>query len=391
MSALVQLVQSGTELVVIHGNGPQCGAIFLRNVNSEPAIPTMPPHVCGAISQGFLGETIQQEFDAALRRAGIGKQVVSIITQSYVDPNDPAFQEPTKPIGQFYTEEAAEKGRQMIEDARRGWRIVVSSPVPIAFVEQDAIKCLVNSGFIVVCSGRGGIPVKNDNGHISGAEAVIDKDLGASVLAEVADAEQFMILTDVGEALINDRKPDQEVLREIKLGKITEDVAAGHFLSGSMLPKVQVYIRFVQPAFITSLDSCLNALAGKCGTEIIPEKIGHFFLSFCFLSEFHHCGFAVGSREERILRTEEIKNRTTSGIWISIRLLLLLWPRSFVGNQEARYASCSRINEPKLYAGLLFTVIWRRSKPEPTSLGQARYRAPAVNPLVSSGLCLSRH
>jgi carbamate kinase len=279
MSALVQLVQNGAELVVTHGNGPQCGAIFLQNVNSEPAIPAMPLHVCGAMSQGFLGEMIQQELDAALRRAGIAKQVVSVITQSYVDPNDPAFQKPTKPIGQFYTEEvakkmSAEKGYQMIEDAGRGWRIVVPSPVPIAFVEQDAIKCLVNSGFIVVCSGGGGIPVKNDNGQITGVEAVIDKDLGASVLAEVTDAEQFMILTDVREALINYRKPDQEILREVSLAKIKEYVAAGHFLSGSMLPKVQACIRFVErtkkPAIITSLDSCLDALAGKCGTKIIP-------------------------------------------------------------------------------------------------------------------------
>jgi carbamate kinase len=146
--------------------------------------------------------------------------------------------------------------------------------MPLAFVEQDAIKCLVNNGFIVVCSGGGGIPVMNDNGHIKGVEAVIDKDLGASVLAEVTEAEAFMILTDVKEALINYRKPDQQALREVPLAKIKEYVAEGHFLSGSMLPKVQACMRFVErthrPAIITSLECCLDALAGKCGTKILP-------------------------------------------------------------------------------------------------------------------------
>jgi carbamate kinase len=202
-----------------------------------------------------------------------------VVTQSFVDPKDPAFQKPTKPIGQFYTEEVAEKmkkekGYNMIEDAGRGWRIVVPSPMPIAFVEQDAIKTLVDSGFIVVCSGGGGIPVMMENDHIKGVEAVIDKDLGASVLAEVTEAEAFMILTDVREVLINYRKPNEQALRDVPLAQIKQYLAEGHFLSGSMLPKVQACIRFVErtkkPAIITSLDSCLNALAGKCGTKIIP-------------------------------------------------------------------------------------------------------------------------
>jgi carbamate kinase len=279
MAQLVELVKSGSELVVTHGNGPQCGAIFLQNVNSEPAIPAMPLHVCGAMSQGFLGEMVQQELDAALKVAGINKNVVSVVTQSYVDPNDPAFQNPTKPIGQFYTEDVArrmqeEKGYIMKEDAGRGWRIIVPSPIPQSFVEQDAIKCLVDNGFIVVCSGGGGIPVINDNGHIRGVEAVIDKDLGASVLAEVTGAEAFMILTDVREAVINYRKDGQQPLREVSLAQIKEYVTQGHFHSGSMLPKVQACIRFVErtgkPAIIPALESCLDALAGRCGTKINP-------------------------------------------------------------------------------------------------------------------------
>ena len=279
MAQIVQLVKSGNELVMTHGNGPQCGAIFLQNVHSEPAIPAMPLHVCGAMSQGFIGEMLQQELEGALRKEGIDKHVVSIVTQSYVDPKDPAFQKPTKPIGQFYTEKVAkqmqnEKGYTMIEDSGRGWRITVPSPVPISFVEQDAIKCLVQNGFIVICSGGGGIPVINDNGMTKGVEAVIDKDLGASVLAEVTDAEAFMILTDVKEAMINFRKPDQKELREETVAQMEEYIKQGQFASGSMLPKVQACIRFVKrtkkPAIITSLDHCLQALAGECGTKIIP-------------------------------------------------------------------------------------------------------------------------
>ncbi|OHT17023.1 Carbamate kinase [Tritrichomonas foetus] len=279
MAQIVQLVKNGNELVVTHGNGPQCGAIFLQNVNSEPAIPAMPLHVCGAMSQGFLGEMLQQELEGALKKEGIQKKVVSIVTQSYVDPKDPAFQNPTKPIGQFYTKEVAdqmqkEKGYNMIEDSGRGWRIIVPSPVPISFVEQDAIKCLVNNGFIVVCSGGGGIPVIDENGMTKGVEAVIDKDLGASVLAEVTDSEAFMILTDVKEAMINFRKPDQKELREETVAQMEEYIKQGQFASGSMLPKVQACIRFVKrtnkPAIITSLDHCLEALDGKCGTKIVP-------------------------------------------------------------------------------------------------------------------------
>ena len=279
MAQIVTLIKEGNELVVTHGNGPQCGAIFLQNVNSEPAIPAMPLHVCGAMSQGFLGEMLQQELDAALKKEGINKKVVSIVTQSYVDPKDQAFNNPTKPIGQFYTEEVAkqmqkEKGYKMIEDSGRGWRIVVPSPAPIAFVEQDAIKCLVDNGFIVICSGGGGIPVIDDNGHTKGVEAVIDKDLGASVLAEVTNSEAFMILTDVKEAMINYRKPDQKELRDVHVAEMEEYIKQGQFASGSMLPKVRACLQFVKrtnkPAIITSLDHALEALAGKCGTKILP-------------------------------------------------------------------------------------------------------------------------
>jgi carbamate kinase len=280
MSQIVKIVKDGNELVMTHGNGPQCGAIFLQNVAGEKEkVPAMPLHVCGAMTQGFLGELLQQELDGALRKEGINKNVVSIVTQSFVDPADPAFQNPTKPIGPFYTKEEAdflikERGYNMVEDAGRGYRMIVPSPVPQSFVEADAIKTLVNQGFIVVCSGGGGIPVVLKDNKIEGVNAVIDKDLGASVLAATTNADAFMILTDVPEALINYRKEDQAPIREATIAQMEEYIKQGQFAKGSMLPKVQACIKFVKatgkPAVITALDCALQALKGERGTKIVP-------------------------------------------------------------------------------------------------------------------------
>jgi carbamate kinase len=280
MSQIVKIVKDGNELVMTHGNGPQCGAIFLQNVAGEKEkVPAMPLHVCGAMTQGFLGELLQQELDGALRKEGINKQVVSIVTQSFVDPKDPAFQNPTKPIGPFYSKEEAdflikERGYNMVEDAGRGYRMIVPSPVPQQFVEADAIKALVNQGFIVVCSGGGGIPVILKDNKIEGVNAVIDKDLGASVLAATTNADAFMILTDVPEALINYRKENETAIREATVAQMEEYIKQGQFAKGSMLPKVQACIKFVKstgkPAVITALDCALQALKGERGTKIIP-------------------------------------------------------------------------------------------------------------------------
>ena len=280
MSQIVKIVKDGNELVMTHGNGPQCGAIFLQNTAGEAEkVPAMPLHVCGAMSQGFLGELLQQELDGALRKEGIDKKVVSIVTQSFVDPKDPAFQNPTKPIGPFYKKEEAEflrkeRGYNMVEDAGRGYRMIVPSPVPLKFVEEDAIKTLVNQGFIVVCSGGGGIPVILEDNKIKGVDAVIDKDLGASVLAATTNADAFMILTDVPEALLNYRKPDEKPIREATVAEMEKYIEEGHFVKGSMLPKVQACIKFVKstgkPALITALDCALQALKGERGTKIVP-------------------------------------------------------------------------------------------------------------------------
>nr|O96432.1 RecName: Full=Carbamate kinase [Trichomonas vaginalis]AAD02507.1 carbamate kinase [Trichomonas vaginalis] len=283
MSQIVKIVKDGNELVMTHGNGPQCGAIFLQNVAGEQEkVPAMPLHVCGAETQGFLGELLQQELDGALRAEGIKKNVVSIVTQSFVDPKDPAFQNPTKPIGPFYSKEEAEflrneRGYNMVEDAGRGYRMIVPSPVPQKFVEKEAIKTLVNSGFIVVCSGGGGIPVILDEqeNRIEGVDAVIDKDLGASVLAAATNADAFMILTDVPEALLNYRKENETAIRQATVAEMEKYIEEGHFIKGSMLPKVQACLRFVKstgkPALITALDCALQALKGERGTKIVPN------------------------------------------------------------------------------------------------------------------------
>jgi carbamate kinase len=280
MSQIVKIVKDGNELVMTHGNGPQCGAIFLQNVAGEKEkVPAMPLHVCGAMTQGFLGELLQQELDGALRKEGINKNVVSIVTQSFVDPKDPAFQNPTKPIGPFYSKEEAdflikERGYNMVEDAGRGYRMIVPSPVPQNFVEAEAIKTLVNQGYIVVCSGGGGIPVILKDNKIEGVNAVIDKDLGASVLAATTNADAFMILTDVPEALINYRKENETPIREATVAQMEEYIQQGQFAKGSMLPKVQACIKFVKstgrPALITALDCALQALKGERGTKIVP-------------------------------------------------------------------------------------------------------------------------
>jgi carbamate kinase len=280
MKQIAKIVKDGHELVMTHGNGPQCGAVFLQNVAGEKEkVPAMPLHVCGSMTQGFLGELLQQELDGALRKEGIKKNVVSIVTQSIVDPNDPAFQNPTKPIGPFYTKTEAEilareRGYNMVEDAGRGYRMIVPSPIPIEFVEKKAIKTLVNQGFIVICSGGGGIPVILKDNKIQGINAVIDKDLGAAVLASTIKADAFMILTDVPEVLINYHKDNETPIREATVAQMEEYINQGQFAKGSMLPKVQACIKFIKstgkPALITSLETALQALNGERGTKIIP-------------------------------------------------------------------------------------------------------------------------
>lgn len=276
---IAQLSCNGYELAVVHGNGPQVGRILLATEAASHVTPALPFDVCGAMSQGYIGYHIQQALRKSLEKRNRHLPVVTVITQMVVDEHDPAFSNPTKPIGPFYTEEEAralekEKGYVMKEDAGRGWRRVVASPEPLDIVEIDTIKTLWDSTITITCGG-GGIPViRNADGSLRGVAAVIDKDLAAERLAEGMSADILMILTEVEQVCLNFNKPDQKALANISVAEAKQYVTEGHFAPGSMLPKMQAAIRFAESkpgrkAIITSLYKAEDALAGKTGTVIV--------------------------------------------------------------------------------------------------------------------------
>lgn len=276
---IADIIDEGYQVVLAHGNGPQVGRIVLQNEYATPVSPAMPFDVCGAMSQGYIGYHIQQGLTKILRERGNQKQVVTVVTQVLVDRNDPKFQNPSKPIGPFYTEQEAksiaeEKGYVMKEDAGRGWRRVVASPVPVAIEELDAVRCLVDHGFITVTVGGGGIPVIcNDKGELEGTAAVIDKDLASEKLAEDLDADALVILTAVEKVSINYKKPNQTDLDTMSVAEAKQYMAQGHFAPGSMLPKIEAAVKFVESkpgrvSIITSLDKAVEALNGSAGTTL---------------------------------------------------------------------------------------------------------------------------
>ena len=275
---IAQLSSNGYELAIVHGNGPQVGRILLATEAASHVTPALPFDVCGAMSQGYIGYHIQQALRKSLEKRNRHLPVVSVITQMVVDENDPAFSNPSKPIGPFYTEQEAkalekEKGYVMKEDAGRGWRRVVASPEPMEIVEIDTIKTLWDSTITVTCGG-GGIPVvRNSDGSLRGVAAVIDKDLAAERLAEGMSADILMILTEVEQVCLNFNQPNQKALGNISIEEAKQYVEEGHFAPGSMLPKMQAAIRFAgskpgRKAIITSLYKAEDALAGKTGTVI---------------------------------------------------------------------------------------------------------------------------
>ncbi len=266
------------ELAIVHGNGPQVGNIVLASETAADVVPPMPFDVCGAMSQGYIGYHIQQALRFALLKRSRDIPVVTIVTQVEVDKDDPAFQNPTKPIGAFYSEEeakviSAEKGQVMKEDAGRGWRRVVASPMPKRIIEFSCLKELWDTT-IVIAAGGGGIPViEKPDGSLEGVAAVIDKDLAAARLADNIEADILMILTEVEKVSLNFNKPDQKDLDRITPEEAEKYMAEGHFAPGSMLPKVQAAVTFVKDnpgkkAIITSLFKSLDALDGKTGTII---------------------------------------------------------------------------------------------------------------------------
>lgn len=276
---IADIIGEGYKVIIAHGNGPQVGRIVLQNEYATPVSPAMPFDVCGAMSQGYIGYHIQQGLTKVLRSRGNKSNVATVVTQVLVDRNDPKFKNPSKPIGPFYTEEEAkkiadEKGYVMKEDAGRGWRRVVASPMPVEIEELSAVKCLVDNGFVVVTVGGGGIPViRNDKGELEGTAAVIDKDLASEKLAEDLDADALVILTAVEKVSINYKKPDQKDLDKLTVSEARKYMVEGQFAPGSMLPKVEAAVKFVESkpgriTIITSLDKAVEALDGKAGTTI---------------------------------------------------------------------------------------------------------------------------
>ena len=275
---IAEIVEGGYEVGVVHGNGPQVGRILLASETAKDVTPAMPFDVCGAMSQGYIGYHLQQALGYALKKRGKDIPVVTLATQVVVDGADPGFVNPTKPIGPFYGEEeakaiAAEKGYTMKEDAGRGWRRVVASPIPQKIVEIDSVRRLWDSTIVITCGG-GGIPVvEKEDGSLEGVAAVIDKDFAAEQLAEQVEADVLMILTEVEKVAVNFNKPDQQNLDHMTLAEAEKHCADGQFAPGSMLPKVKAAMKFVtaypeKKAIITSLDKAIDALEGKTGTVV---------------------------------------------------------------------------------------------------------------------------
>lgn len=275
---IAELSCRGYELAIVHGNGPQVGRLLLASEAAASITPPMPFDVCGAMSQGYIGYHIQQALRFALKKRERNVPVVSIVTQVIVDMDDPAFKNPTKPIGPFYTEEEAkkiqeEKGYTMKEDSGRGWRRVVASPAPKQIVEASCLKELWNTTIAVVAGG-GGIPVIEHEDHsLEGVSAVIDKDLAAEKVAEEIGADVLMILTEVEKVAINFNKPNQQNLDHINVSEAERYIEEGHFAPGSMLPKVQAAIAFAKAnpgkrTIITSLFKSVDAAEGKTGTIV---------------------------------------------------------------------------------------------------------------------------
>ena len=281
---LADLVEMGCKLVITHGNGPQIGATLLRHDAGKRMydIPPFPMDVCGAETQGFIGYMIQQALRNELKKRGLDKYVITVVTRVIVDEDDPAFHNPSKPVGKFYSREEMEELKRIHPEyvfkedkARGGWRRVVPSPDPKIIAERYAIKALVDAGFIVVASGGGGIPIIEVGGvEARGVEAVIDKDLAGERLASLLKASRFIILTDVDGAYINYGKPNQQKIENIKASELRKLYEEGHFPPGSMGPKVLAAIRFIEnggrEAIIAELSQLKEAFGGRAGTHVFP-------------------------------------------------------------------------------------------------------------------------
>lgn len=277
---LVDMIEQGWDIAITHGNGPQVGFCLLSSELSRHVVDEVPMAVCVADTQGSLGYMIQQQLRNELLRRGQRKHVVTVVTQVVVDPGDEAFEHPTKPVGSWYDESQAralarERGWSVAEDAGRGWRRVVASPQPKEILELEAIRALVEQGFIVVGAGGGGIPVvRQDGGELRGAAAVIDKDHVSSLLATGIGADLLLISTGVERVALNYRKANQVDLDRMTVAEAERYLGEGHFAVGSMRPKIEAAVRFVQQTgkqtLITSPEAIGRALGGETGTRVVP-------------------------------------------------------------------------------------------------------------------------
>ncbi len=281
MHHIADMIAQGWEVVVTHGNGPQVGFILRRSEIASHELHEVPLDYCGADSQGAIGYMFARALSNEFKNRKMDKKVAAVVTQTVVSKDDPAFQNPSKPIGSFMDEKEAKRranddGWIVVEDAGRGWRRVVASPKPVDIVEVDAIKALVNAGIVVVGVGGGGIPViRKEDGDLEGMEAVIDKDFGSSLLATMIGADLFVISTAVEKVAINFNKPNVKWLDHLTLAQARQFIEEGHFAKGSMLPKIQAIIKFLEnggkKALITNPENIGRAIKGETGTWITKE------------------------------------------------------------------------------------------------------------------------
>ncbi|MDX1600374.1 MAG: carbamate kinase [Anaerolineales bacterium] len=280
MGHIADMIEAGWDVVISHGNGPQVGFILRRSELAAHELHTVPLDYCGADTQGAIGYMFQRALHNEFNQRGIDKTAATVITQTLVDRDDPAFENPSKPIGTFMDEPTAQKhakedGWQVVEDAGRGWRRVVPSPLPIGIVEAPAINQLIDAGMVVISTGGGGIPVvRTPSGELEGVEAVIDKDFASALLASSLEADLFLISTAVEKVALNFNQPEQQWLDELTLEQAKAYHDEGHFAAGSMGPKVKAVMNYLESggkeAIITNPENIAKALRGESGTRIVP-------------------------------------------------------------------------------------------------------------------------
>ncbi len=276
--AIAGMIGRGWDVVVTHGNGPQAGAALLRSERAAGEVYTHTLDMCVATTQSEIGYLLERALEYELRQSGIGKLVTTVPTMVEVDPADPAYENPSKPIGPFYTRDVAmqkkeQLGWDIVEDASRGYRRVVASPLPKEVLQLEVIKKVIDLGIVTIALGGGGIPViRQGDGQITGSEAVIDKDRSSALLARELDVDLFIISTDTDQVYINYKKEDQQGLRNVTAGELEQYAADGQFPPGSMGPKVESVVKFAResgnPAIITSYEYLMEALDGEAGTHI---------------------------------------------------------------------------------------------------------------------------